>query len=58
MFDKLMEFFGIDKLMEFFGKLDSDKDRLFPNIARFLGWLCIAFAIVFAIITYKQFMSM
>lgn len=48
----------LNRLMEFIRKLDSDKDRLFPNIARILGWLCIAFAVVFAIITYKQFMSM
>lgn len=39
-------------------KVNANWDSIVPRIARLLGWICIAFAIVFAVITYRKFISM
>lgn len=39
-------------------KVNTNWDSLVPRVARLLGWICIVFALVFAVITYRKFISM
>lgn len=48
----------LDRLFSFFDRIGSERDKIIPNVARILGWICFVFALVYAIIAYRQFMSM